>query len=199
MSNPRDDRPDLSPESEAFVDRVSEEFAPAEPSPARAQAFDVALQERLEAPTRQPWIRPALVTAAIGAAIGWLLLPADPQPPEQSPQILAEQVEPEAPDPFDFASLDDPIEAVPSDPADWADELLGASDIEEFDASSDDALASDARQAAGSPTRSWTCAALTVIPPPFMGGHRRGRNLPEVPIPRQGRSPAPAAWRTQRP
>lgn len=131
MSDRHDDRSDLSPETEAFVESLREGYAPEAPTPARAQAFDAELRERLEQPQRESWLRPALVTATIGALIGWLLMPPapDPTPAEQAPPRIASE-----------AQLQETV-------ADWEAELLSASEIEEFGAGSDDSFLPDEYQA----------------------------------------------------
>jgi hypothetical protein len=96
MSEPRDPRdengPELSPDSERFVDAVAEAYAPEPPTPARAQAFDVALQSRLEAPVRPSVWKPALATALALSAVGWLLLPPAETGREESGTIAGSAV-----------------------------------------------------------------------------------------------------------
>lgn len=79
----------LSPDAERFAARLAEHYAPEPPNPGRARAFDAALYERLDAPTRQPLWRPALATALLCAALGWLLLPPDETRREREPEIAA--------------------------------------------------------------------------------------------------------------
>ena len=89
MSDRRsDDRDELSLESEQFAQRVAESFAPEPPSAAHAQAFDAALRERLEEPRGQSLWRPALATALLLSAIGWLLLPPADAPIEEQSTAL---------------------------------------------------------------------------------------------------------------
>jgi len=84
----RDRNPELSPDSERFVADLAENYAPEPPTPAREQAFDAALYERLDEPVLQPLWRPALATALACAAIGWLLLPPV-ETPESAPALEA--------------------------------------------------------------------------------------------------------------
>lgn len=136
MSNLRNDRPDLSRESERFVKRLREGYAPETPSDARAQAFDAALRERLDAPRRESWWKPALIASAVAAAIGWLLMPGtQTQLPGEAPLDVAR--EPETIEQA-LAEIGDAAGA-----ADWQAELLGTSELDDFEASPDDEFLPD--------------------------------------------------------
>lgn len=74
MTRARDDER-LSPEDEALVARLREDFAPESLDAARSSAFDARLRERLERTTSRPWAWAALASAA-AAALAWAVLPA---------------------------------------------------------------------------------------------------------------------------
>jgi hypothetical protein len=110
MSDSNERRPGLSPEAQRFVEGLAESFRPDPPSAARSQAFDVALRERIEVPPRPSWWKPALATAAVGAAIGALLSTPSVEPPPET------------------AGVTDTIAAV--DTERWTAELVDAADRE---------------------------------------------------------------------
>jgi len=132
MSDPRDESRDATSEDERFARAISDHYAPEPPTAARERAFDAALRERLEEPTRASVWRPALATALVCAAIGWLLLPPTQPPSSGEANALAIEVEP-TPGVVALADLVAEGDFVDADAAgaadpDWEAELFGASD-----------------------------------------------------------------------
>ncbi len=123
MSDPNE-RPELAAEAQRFVERLAESFAPDPPSEARRRAFDAALRERIEAPVRRSWWKPALATAAVGAAIGGLLSTPSVEPPESTDTLVATETQ---------RWSDELVDAV-----DWEAELFTASEVEDLGTMADD-------------------------------------------------------------
>jgi hypothetical protein len=118
MTGPHDEQAPLGPEDAAFVERLTEEFAPGTLGSARRTAFDAALEERITH-QRPRWLAVPVLAGATLAALGaWLLLPARFEPPApSSPGSSA-------------------VVAETRTAAEWEDELLDAmafGEIEESD------------------------------------------------------------------
>jgi len=129
MSDPRDEARQPASEDERFARTLSEQYAPEPPSPARAREFDAALRERLDAPAPQSVWRPALATAVVCAAIGWLLLPpAQPQPSDAGSVLVVDaDLAPGVVALAELVASDELADADADALADWEAELFGTS------------------------------------------------------------------------
>ena len=119
MTGPNDGQAPLGPEDAAFVERLTEAFAPGPLGTAERAAFDAALEERITR-RRSRWLGVPILAGATLVALGaWLLLPTEfgpsaPSLPGPAAVVAATQTE-----------------------AEWEDELLDAmlfGEIEESDA-----------------------------------------------------------------
>jgi hypothetical protein len=110
--NPDESTP-LSVEDEAFVERLSEGFAPAPLCRARSAAFDDALASRIARPRRSRLIAPVLATAVAAAAVAWFVAPAalDPAPIGSGAAVVSEAAARWERELFDPAALIGPEDA----------------------------------------------------------------------------------------
>lgn len=120
MTGPHDAQTPLGPEDAAFVERLSQEFAPDTLGAARRAAFDAALEDRLTRRRASGLGIPVLVGATLAALGAWLLLatPFGPSAPSSSAPVA--------------------VVADTRSAAEWEDELLDAvsfGEIEEPDGS----------------------------------------------------------------
>ena len=125
MSEQPEDRPSLSADEAAFVDRVAEQYAPPALSAQRRAALDAELSERIAAPR---WLRltgPAFAFAAVGLTIGLVMafvsLDTDRPPPDP---VVAERgaadwerglLDPAAFEVIDELDANDDLEELPDD------------------------------------------------------------------------------------
>jgi hypothetical protein len=72
MTQPRDEQPQLDCAEEQFVRQLAAHYTPKPLTPAKRVALDEALWARLQRRPRQPWLTPALVTAAVAMLIACL-------------------------------------------------------------------------------------------------------------------------------
>jgi hypothetical protein len=126
MTANQDERTPLRAEDEEFVERLAARFSPEPLSPARRAAFDDALAARI-ARRRHRWLLvPALATAAVAAALAWLVAPGAFDPakigPANGDDVIAETTadtlwELELLDPNAFVERDeaDDLEQLPDD------------------------------------------------------------------------------------
>jgi hypothetical protein len=95
MTDPNPDRPDPTPDGDAFVREVAGLYTPPEMSAARRSAFDARLGERLSHRRRWSW-GPVLAGTAAVLALALLLLRTgeDPRPGEGPARLTAQRPEP---------------------------------------------------------------------------------------------------------
>lgn len=91
MKHPDPDRPDPTPDDEAFVRKVAGLYSPPELSAARRSAFDARLGERLAHRRRWSWGPVLAGTAAVFALALLLLLAGEAPRPGEGPESLTAQ------------------------------------------------------------------------------------------------------------